>query len=179
VVGHDINAAAAMGQLRAALRTLATDDPAADPGAVLDRLAAANRTLRMTRFATVVLARLTRTGPCWELAWASAGHLPPLLIAPGGGQVRLLDRPGGMALVPGPGAPHRAATLPLQPGSTVLFYTDGLVERRGIDLTDSITELGERAGELAGHCIEELCDRLLDHAPGQDDVALLAVRTTP
>jgi serine phosphatase RsbU (regulator of sigma subunit) len=69
------------------------------------------------------------------------------------------------------------ATLFLQPGSTVLLCTDGLVERRGINLTESITTLCERAAELAGRPIEELCDRLLEHAPGHDDVALLAVRT--
>jgi GAF domain-containing protein len=176
VVGHDITAAAAMGQLRAALRTLAADDPTSSPGAVLDRLAAANRSLRMTEFATVVLARLTRTEECWELAWARAGHPPPLMIGPGGTPVRLLDQPSGIALVPGHSAPHPTATMALPPGSTLLFYTDGLIERRGVNLTDSTAELCERAAELAGQSVAGLCDRLLEHAPGGDDAVVLAVR---
>jgi GAF domain-containing protein len=178
VVGHDITAAAAMGQLRAALRTLATDDPDSTPGALLDRLAAANRSLRMTKFATVVIARLTRTEQSWELAWARAGHPPPLLIAPGGATAQLLDQPTGIALVPGHAAPHPTATVSLQPGSTLLLYTDGLIERRGVNLTDSTTELCERAVEMAGQSVAQLCDRLLEHAPGGDDAVLLAVHIT-
>ena len=167
-----------MGQLRAALRTLATDDPTSPPGAVLDRLAAANRSLRMTAFATVVLARLTRGEQCGDLAWARAGHPPPLLIAPGGKPVHPLDAPTGIALVPGHRGPHPTAIVSLPPGSTLLLYTDGLVERRGVDLTDSITELCERAVEMAGQPVAQLCDRLLEHAPGGDDAVLLAVRVT-
>ncbi len=178
VVGHDITAAAAMGQLRAALRTLATDDPSSTPGALLDRLSAAHRSLRMTKFATVVVARLTRTERSWDLAWARAGHPPPLLIAPGGATVRLLDQPTGIALVPGHAAPHPTATVSLQPGCTLLLYTDGLIERRGVNLTDSTTELCERAVEMAGQPVAQLCDRLLEHAPGGDDAVLLAVHIT-
>jgi hypothetical protein len=58
----------------------------------------------------------------------------------------------------------------------LLFYTDGLIERRGVNLTDSTAELCERAAELAGQSVAGLCDRLLEHAPGGDDAVVLAVR---
>jgi GAF domain-containing protein len=178
VVGHDITAAAAMGQLRAALRTLAMQEDL-DPGGVLDRLAEVNQCLHITRFATAVFARLTRTGPGWSLTLASAGHLPPVLLEPHAAP-RPLTRPTGIALVPSATAPHRSTRLELTaPGTTVLLYTDGLVERRGVDLTDSIDELCRTAAELTGRPLDELCDRLLEHAPGTDDTALLALRLRP
>ena len=99
VVGHDITAAAAMVQLRAVARTLALEEDL-DSGAVLHRLAEANRLLDITAYATMLFARLTRTDDDrWELAWASAGHLPPLLLTPEG--TPLDQAVGGLPLIPG------------------------------------------------------------------------------
>jgi GAF domain-containing protein len=175
VVGHDITAAAAMGQLRAVLRALAMEEHL-DPGAVLDRLAGANRCLHITSLATVLFARLSRAAHGWTLNWASAGHPPPLLIPPGG-PARPLEQTRGVALAPALTMAHRCAQIELgEPGTVLLLYTDGLVERRGVHLDHSIAELGARATALAGHPLDDLCDRLVEHATGGDDVALLAVR---
>jgi serine phosphatase RsbU (regulator of sigma subunit) len=176
VVGHDITAAAAMGQLRAVLRTLAMEQdlPA---GAVLDRLAEANRCLHITPFATAVFARLVRKEPReWVLSWASAGHLPPILLEPGRPS-RVLEQQGGLALAPSVNAPRTTQTLTLaRPGSTVLLYTDGLVERRGIDIDAGMTDLCRRADALADLPLAVLCDHFVREAPHRDDAALLAIR---
>jgi serine phosphatase RsbU (regulator of sigma subunit) len=163
-----------MGQLRAALRTLALERDA-DPAMVLDRLAETNRALRITAFATAVFARLTRIGTAWQLSWAVAGHPPPLLVGPDGA-VQLLDRTTGVALVPTITRPRAAAHLSVPDGSTLLMYTDGLVEHRGVNLSESIADLCRLAAATAGCPLDELCDRLLRYAPGSDDVALLAAR---
>jgi GAF domain-containing protein len=175
VVGHDIAAAAAMGQLRAVLRALAMEEDL-DPGAVLDRLAEANRRLRITSLATVLFGRLTRVQPGWRLLWATAGHLPPVLVEPGG-PARSLDGPVGIPLVPSLVRPHRSARAHLrEPGATLLLYTDGLVERRGVDLQTCIDDLCARGAALGERPIQELCDHLTAAAPGHDDTALLALR---
>jgi GAF domain-containing protein len=176
VVGHDITAAAAMGQLRAVLRSLAMEQDLA-PGAVLDRLAEANRCLRITPFATAVFARLARGEfGDWELSWASAGHLPPVLMEPGR-PARLLEQHGGLALAPTVNAPRASQTLRLErPGSTVLFFTDGLVERRGVDIDVGMSELCRRAHALGDLPMAVLCDHLVREAPHRDDVALLGIR---
>jgi hypothetical protein len=64
----------------------------------------------------------------------------------------------------------------IRPGSTVLFFTDGLVERRGVAIDDGVTELCQRAYAMADRPLAVLCDQLVREAPRRDDVALLAVR---
>jgi serine phosphatase RsbU (regulator of sigma subunit) len=179
VVGHDIAAAAAMGQLRATLRSLAVDRDE-DPAAILDRLDLATRRLRITPFATLVHGHLRRDatggGNAWTLRWAAAGHPAPLLLCADAAP-RWLD--GGAGLVIGTGLPQPArtgATTVLRPGDTLLLYTDGLVERRGHDLARSMTDLATTAAAHAGRPVDALCDALLADAPTEDDVAILAVR---
>jgi serine phosphatase RsbU (regulator of sigma subunit) len=178
VVGHDITAAAAMGQLRAVLRALALDADL-DPGAVLDRLAEANRRLHITAFATVLFARLTRIHGGWTLSWASAGHPPPLLVEPAH-PARPLTRALGIPLLRSPCVPHRHAQITLQrPGTLLLLYTDGMIENRGSDLDQNIAELCARTTRLADQPLDRVCDQLLDGAARSDDRALLALRTNP
>jgi serine phosphatase RsbU (regulator of sigma subunit) len=175
VVGHDITAAAAMGQLRAVLRSQAMQE-SLSPAEVLDRVAEANSCLHITPFATALFARLNRVGAGWELSWSSAGHLPPLLLEPGR-PARSLEQHGGVALAPGIAVPHRTTELRLdRPGSTVLFFTDGLVERRGVAIDDGIAELGQRAYAMADRPLAVMCDCLVRGAAHSDDVALLAIR---
>jgi GAF domain-containing protein len=174
VVGHDITAAASMGQLRAVLRALAMEENL-DPGAVLDRLVEANQCLDITSMATVLFGRLVRGDPGWTLTWATAGHLPPLLL-PAQGPAVALEQVGGLALARGLALDHDHAQITLEPRDTLLLYTDGLVERRGVPVSDSIAELGVRVAGLRGQPLEHLCDELVAGSPGSDDAALLVVR---
>ncbi|MGH3780911.1 MAG: SpoIIE family protein phosphatase [Pseudonocardiaceae bacterium] len=177
VVGHDITAAAAMGHLRATLRGLALDREEG-PGAILDRLAEINTRLAITPFATLLYANLTRTDARWIMRWASAGHPPPLLATAGGAQ--LLAGASGTALVCNQTPRHTEGEITLAAGSTLLLYTDGLIERRGSDLTDNLGALATRVAAdahrlIEPHFIEPLCDDLLADAPTDDDIAVLAI----
>ncbi|WP_409332976.1 SpoIIE family protein phosphatase, partial [Trujillonella humicola] len=130
VVGHDTAAAADMAQLRGLLRGIAYDS-AETPAGVLGRLDAAIAGLGLGALATVLVARLTPVGGGRvAVTWSSAGHLPPVVVPPGD-TVRLLDggRPG-LLLGVRPGTPRTDADVVLADGSTLLLYTDGLVERR-------------------------------------------------
>lgn len=177
VVGHDMTAAAAMAQLRATLRTIALDR-GDGPAAALDRLDAVNNRLAITPFATLVHAHLTRSPGGWQLCWATAGHPPPVLVASGTAP-RLLTEATGSALTGTVGEPRVQAAVTLAPGSTLLFYTDGLVERPGTDLDETIGLVAARAAAAAGDPVDALCDALLDDAPDTDDIAVLAVRVPP
>ncbi|NEK93664.1 SpoIIE family protein phosphatase [Modestobacter muralis] len=183
VVGHDTAAAAAMGQLRALLRGIATYSDAG-PVEVLRGLDASMAQLSLGTYATAGVARFEQTPEDAErgvtrMRWTNAGHLPPLVIHPDGS----LDPPvhwhGELLLGVDPGAPRTESVVTLQPGSTVLLYTDGLIERRDGDLDEGMDRLREAATELAGTALDELCDqliaRLVDGQP-EDDVALVAIR---
>jgi anti-sigma regulatory factor (Ser/Thr protein kinase) len=128
--------------------------------------------------ATVLYLVLDReTG---EVSFSAAGHPPPLVIAPDG--PRFLD--GGRSVPIGAADPavFRESTAILQPGSSLLLYTDGLVERRDEPLDQRLEKLAAAAG-AAGSDLNDLCERVLsgvlgDDDPG-DDVALLAVKPLP
>ena len=181
VVGRGLGAAAAMGQLRSALAALALSTD--DPGAVLDGLDRFARRVDGARLATVVYAVLDpATG---ELAYTCAGHLPPLLVAPGE-RPRFLSGGRSPLLCALPaGAPARAvAAEVVPPGSTVLLYTDGLVERRGEALDVGLDRLAAVAAELdltrpPREWCDTLLDRLLARGKGDDDVAVLALAYAP
>ncbi|MFE0788230.1 SpoIIE family protein phosphatase [Streptomyces mutabilis] len=180
VVGHDLTAAAGMAQLHGILRSLAWDHTG-PPGAVVDRLDAAMPVITTVPLATLILARVEGdpdTGP-WTLHWTSAGHPPPLLLSPDG-TACYLEAGQGLLLGTGPatGAGRPDATHPLEPGSTLLLYTDGLVETPGSDLDTGLDRLRRHALAHAPEPLDTLCDRVLaDVPPGStDDVALLALR---
>jgi serine phosphatase RsbU (regulator of sigma subunit) len=81
-----------------------------------------------------------------------------------------------------PSAERAESVADLSPGTTVLLYTDGLVERRGSTLDDGMDRLVGHLRDLAGTSLEELCDALLERmvqGTPQDDVALVAVRVAP
>lgn len=179
VVGHDLTAAAGMAQLHGILRSLAWDH-AGSPGAVVDRLDNALPAITTVTMATLILARVEGpdTGP-WTLRWSSAGHPPPLLLTEDG-QARYLE--AGQGLLLGAGldvTEHRPdGTEPLPPRSTLLLYTDGLVEVPGSDLDTGLGRLRRHALALADEPLDRLCDELLSRTPAgtTDDVALLALR---
>ncbi|MFB4314855.1 SpoIIE family protein phosphatase [Actinomadura sp. 21ATH] len=177
IVGHDLRAAARMAQVRNMLRALAWDLDG-PPSSVLERLDGVMAAVSDAEMATAVFARIERSAAgIWNLRWCNAGHPPPLLITRAGG-TRFLDE-HGMLL----GNPELTGTRPdtvraLPPYSTVLLYTDGLIETRGTDLTDRLTGLRHQSARLSRLPLHHLCDRLLERMEpsGEDDVALLAVR---
>jgi PAS domain S-box-containing protein len=182
VVGHDVTAAAAMGQVRSAMRALAwgrSDRPAE----VLEALDALNDAVRFTDFATVVCGVVETVDPADGggalLRWATAGHLPPLVLEPDGHAHLLHVRPDLVIGVPREGARNRTEhRTHLAPGATVLLYTDGLVERRSVALLDGLTALREQVARLAHLPLEDLCDALVASraADQEDDIAVLALR---
>ncbi|WP_308122517.1 SpoIIE family protein phosphatase [Streptomyces sp. WAC04114] len=180
VVGHDLTAAAGMAQLHGILRSLAWDH-SGPPGAVVDRLDDAMPAITTVPMATLVLALLQgdpHTGP-WTLRWTSAGHPPPLLLTRDG-QAKYLEAGQGLLLgaPPGTGGSRPSAAQSLPPGSTLLLYTDGLIEIPGSDLDTGLARLRRHALALAHEPLDTLCDQLPARMPpgSTDDVALLALR---
>jgi serine phosphatase RsbU (regulator of sigma subunit)/anti-sigma regulatory factor (Ser/Thr protein kinase) len=177
VVGRGVRAAAMMGHLRMALRAYALEGEA--PAIVAERMARFVRTLDRDQMSTCVYAVLEpATG---VLRCANAGHPPPLVLAGDGRASFLTGRPGlPLGVTADYEYPELRATL--EPGSTVLLYTDGLVEKRGEPLDVGLERLREVAAGAPVEPLEELCERVLEvlvqEAPG-DDVALLAVRVLP
>jgi len=184
VSGHDITAAAEMGQLRSALRALAVDrdDP---PAILLDRLEAVIASLRSDPIlASCLVARVEQTpqqrdASVRTVRWANAGHPPPVLVL-ADGTATVLDAEADLLL--GVGAGHRTDhVVDVPAGATLLLYTDGLVERRDDDLDSGIERVRGKASALAGASLAEALDDLVAAAggPGADDVAVLAVRFHP
>ena len=183
VVGHDTEAAAAMGQLRGLLRGIATYSDAG-PAEVLRGLDSSMTVLRTNTLATAAVARFEQTPDeldrgVTRMRWANAGHLPPLVINPDGSLAELASWRGDLLLGVDPDVRRRESVVSLDRGSTVLLYTDGLIERRDADLDEGIVRLRDALIELADRPLDELLDelleRLVDGRP-EDDVALVAVR---
>ncbi|WP_167759146.1 SpoIIE family protein phosphatase [Blastococcus sp. TF02A_35] len=183
VVGHDTGAAATMGQLRSLLRgiTLSSDH---GPARVLDTLDTTITRLELATYATVGMGRLEQTDDEMDrgvarLRWASAGHLPPVIVDSDGAIVEIVRAPGQLMLGVDHTTTREERVLELTRGSTVLLYTDGLVERPGSDLDAGVARLHQTVSELVDLPLEELCDqvlgRLVEGRPA-DDVALVAVR---
>jgi PAS domain S-box-containing protein len=183
VVGHDTEAAAAMGQLRSLLRGIATYSNAG-PVEVLRGLDSSMSTLRVGTLATAAIARFEQTPDerrrgLTRMRWANAGHLPPLVTNHDGTVAELAPWVGDLMLGVDPTAVRRESVVVLDHGSTVLLYTDGLVERRDSDLDAGVARLREALAELAGRPLEELLDELIERlvqGRPDDDVALVAVR---
>ncbi|TQS26960.1 SpoIIE family protein phosphatase [Microbispora sp. KK1-11] len=180
VAGHDLAAAVCMSQVRNMLRALAVDRDES-PGDVLRRLNRALETLNGESTATCVLTRLERDDEgLWRLTYSVAGHPPPLLVT-GEGEGRFLQDAGNPLLGLCHDQPWISAARPLPPHSTLLLYTDGLIERRGEDLGEGLERLRRCAEPLAREPLGRFCDELLTGMPvtGEDDVAMIALRVPP
>lgn len=174
VMGHGIHAAAVMGQLRTAVRTLARHD--IPPAEMLSSLDAVVADLGEDTMATCVYAVHDPATGGWVIA--RAGHPPPA-VATQDGTITFLDGPPGTPL--GTGA-HDFGTeeVALPEGGLLVLYTDGLIEARGRDLDEGMRQLA-RALRNFDRPLDELCDEILEQllaAPAQDDVAMLLARIT-
>ncbi|WP_185994465.1 SpoIIE family protein phosphatase [Nocardioides campestrisoli] len=187
VVGHDVEAAGAMGQVRGLLRGIAVTHPGT-PGEVLGSVDLAMEALQVETTATVVAAAFDQTGEPGsplKVTWSNAGHPPVLVVLPqpdGSYRVEVLSAEAPDLLL-GLDAdfPRDDHTTTLPVGALLLLYTDGLVERRGQDLDDGVDELcgvlleeASRAPDL-GALLDSLLERMLP-PQSEDDVALVAVR---
>lgn len=174
-VGHGLAAATVMGQVRSACRALLFENPS--PGAALagmDRFAAR---LPGAQCTTAVCAVLNpETG---ELVYSSAGHPPPILVH-ADGATRKLDEGHTIALGVRADWPRPEAHVIMPPRSTLLFYTDGLVERRRSALEQGISRATEFVQEGRASRLDQLADQIMSGlAPDggyQDDVVLLLYR---
>lgn len=178
VEGHNVPAAAAMGQLRSAVRAFVTAGH--QPG---DVVASTNRLLLdlgPAPLASCCYACLhPRSG---VVRIVRAGHCPPLLRLPDG-SADVLHVPGGPLLGVVKTAEYPESELRLVPGSVLALYTDGLIEKRGSDIGSGMDRLRASLAHLGGERLEDLADGLLREArqsPDRaDDIALLLTEYSP
>lgn len=185
VVGHDVAAAATMGQLRSVLRGVAVTT-GAGPARVLEDVDRALRTLQSDTIATAVVARIEQTDDerargITHIRFSNAGHPDPMVINPDGTVATLSAVRPDVLLGVVPDARRTESEIALDRGATVLLYTDGLVESRDRSLRDGMVELRDTLADLAGADLDldALCDQVLARmlpAHSSDDVALVAVR---
>ena len=171
VVGRGLQAAAAMGQLRGAVRALAGAGHA--PEAVIRHLDTFVAQAPAAQYATLVYAEVDPASG--SVLLAAAGHLPPVLIGDGEPRLFMGGRSTPLGLV-APAMPRIQASFTLAPGAGFVFYTDGLVERR----TESIDVGLDRLLALAHPAVapSELVDALLEPDSADDDVCVLVFRRT-
>jgi PAS domain S-box-containing protein len=174
VVGHDVLAAAAMGHLRGLLRASAWDPSDPSPAAVVARVDQLLLGLNMATMATMAYARLTPVGAGqgWEVEHTSAGH-PPLLVRDPDGRTRFLEATPDLLLGVQVG-PRTTTRHRLRAGSSLLAYTDGLIERRGEVLTVGLERL-RVAFERAPADLEQQCDFLVAELGESDDDAAFLI----
>ncbi|MFS0704143.1 SpoIIE family protein phosphatase [Cellulomonas sp. 179-A 9B4 NHS] len=193
VMGHDTQAAAAMSQVRTLLRGIAYTS-GGSPAQVLESLDDAMRALQVDTMASAVVARLEQDADLHErglrrLRWSNAGHLAPLLLLPDGTVRELAGAEPQMLLGVVPGRRRLDEDVVLGNGSTVLMFTDGLVERRGEHVRDGLTRLRDLLVEIGPRAVadarsadgldlealvDEVVRRMLD-GRAEDDVAVVAV----
>ncbi|MGR6974659.1 SpoIIE family protein phosphatase [Streptomyces cynarae] len=178
VEGHNVAAAAAMGQLRSAVRAFVTAGH--EPG---DVVASTNRLLLdmdSTLLASCCYVRFQPRSGVVRLV--RAGHCPPLLRLPDG-EVELLDVPCGPLLGVAETADYPESELHVAPASVLALYTDGLVETRHSDIGSGIDRLRASLARMGGHQLEELADAVLRDACRSsdrvDDIALLLTEFAP
>ena len=178
VMGKGIPAAVVMSEVRAAMRAYALLDPS--PDVVMARLDRLVTTLAVPEQIVTVVYGLFAPDRC-TVSLAVAGHPPPLLVPSSGAPV-VLDRFSGPALGLGAG-PWHARRLAVEPGTALLFYSDGLVERRTQDLFQGVNDLSSTIEGLAARRRNprELAARLgqlADPVSIEDDVTLIATAVT-
>ncbi|KUN88628.1 ATP-binding SpoIIE family protein phosphatase [Streptomyces griseoruber] len=180
VMGHGLNSAAMMGQLRTAVQTMAALD--LPPARLLRNLDDLAQRLGDTYLATCLYAVYDPIAG--ELHLANAGHIPPVLVRAADGRTELLDLPTGAPIGVG-GVPFESVTVRVDPGDRLVMCTDGLVEVRGEDIGVGLAALCESAAHPAAS-MDDACDTIIralaatfteaGHGDRKDDVALLMAR---
>jgi anti-sigma regulatory factor (Ser/Thr protein kinase)/putative methionine-R-sulfoxide reductase with GAF domain len=171
VVGHGVKAAALMGQLRTALYSYAIEEHGpARTLELVDRFVQ-----RMPDYTMATAAYAVLDPESGSLRLASAGHLPPIIVS--GGSARVVDIEPAAPLGTFPYGSCTEHELSLSCGETLVFYTDGLVERPAIPLTDSIDELVRivSRASTAGQVCRLALEQLVPIAGLRDDVAIIAL----
>ncbi|WP_030255831.1 SpoIIE family protein phosphatase [Streptomyces violens] len=174
VMGHGLNSAVIMGQLRTAVQTLASLD--LSPAQLLRRVDDLAQRLGENYLATCLYAVYDPVASTLRIA--NAGHIPPVVVRAVDGSSELLAVPSGAPIGVG-GVAFEEVSYPVAPGDRVVLCTDGLVEVRGQDIGAGLAALCESAAHPAAS-MDDACDaiiRTLNPAGGRkDDVALLMAR---
>ncbi|MGW0085423.1 SpoIIE family protein phosphatase [Streptomyces sp. NPDC003393] len=172
VTGHNIHAAAIMGQLRTTTAALARlGHPPEEIMAQLDQVVAGDGEETGATCLYAVYDPASR-----RCRLTSAGHLPPALRHPDG-STEFPDTLGGTMLGAGP-SHYPAIDIELSPGSVLALYTDGLIEHPGQDITTGMSRLARTLAAGPARSLDELCDSVLAGPDARDDIALLLARTT-
>ncbi|WP_081829559.1 PP2C family protein-serine/threonine phosphatase [Paraoerskovia marina] len=182
VMGHDMVAAVSMAQLRGVLRTVAYDS-VGPPGEILDRAEeiAAGLHLGDLTAVNVVAVSPEEAGGHRDVLCARAGSLPPV-VHRAAGPTHLVDAPVGALLGLRLPAARESGRLRLGPGDSILVFTDGLIERRGEMITDSLGRLCDVVARLDDASPRRLSDAVLTACLPEledDDVALVVLRVDP
>ncbi|MFD9210623.1 SpoIIE family protein phosphatase [Streptomyces sioyaensis] len=176
VQGHNVNAAALMGQVRTAVHATA----GAPPGEVLARTNRLLTDMDAHLLTSCLYVQLDLAQHRARLA--TAGHLPPICRHPDG-RAEVLTLPPGLLLGVDPDADYPTIEVPFHPGSTLALYTDGLVEAPGCDIEEAMGSLADRLAQSPPGPMGALADTLVQQtepsAPRTDDVALLLIHHTP
>ncbi|WP_199896756.1 ATP-binding SpoIIE family protein phosphatase [Streptomyces niger] len=179
VMGHGLNSAAMMGQLRTAVQTMAAIDM--QPAQLLRSLDDLAQRLGDNYLATCLYVVYDPIES--RLTLANAGHIPPVVVRAADGRSELLDLPTGAPIGVG-GVPFEAVTVPVAPGDRLVLCTDGLVEVRGEDIGVGLAALAESAAHPAAS-MDDACDTIIralaatlnaGRGGRKDDVALLMAR---
>ena len=178
ITGHDIHAATLMGQVRSMLRQAVLIKNGKGPASALGALEYACRVLPLPASGTLVHAHIHHENDQWTMTWTNAGHPPPLLLRPDGRVSRLTDH-GRLLHHTLPASERHDHHVVLEPGATLLLYTDGLIERAGHDLDAAIDRAAALLAAGASMPLPALLEHLADHVadqPAGDDTVLLALR---
>jgi integral membrane sensor domain MASE1/anti-sigma regulatory factor (Ser/Thr protein kinase) len=178
VAGHGVDAASVMGQVRMAVRAYSLEGR--EPEVVVRLVSSLLRSLYDAQQMVTMLYVLVDPATL-ELTVVNAGHPPPLVSVPGGA-VSYLDLPVGLPVGLSWDLPYETSVVHLEEGSTLLLFTDGLVDRPDVSVPDGLDRLREAVAERVDADVDDLCGTLLEllvppDAP--DDVAILAARLVP